>query len=271
MQMVLTVQAGPYEGRVIRLDRGEKATLGRSINADESFPRDPRLSRAHFEVLTVDGRFFVRDLKSRNGIRLNAEKIESGFLADGDEIRAGQSRFTVAMLDGDIFDQEDWLLERRKAMIATSSSIKSPTVIEDPISSEHESHSSGGSGNVGICPAPVRGGTMVLATAALADMPQVSAELRILSGLLEGRTIPLKPGTFLRFGSGPNVDLSLPADPQIAAVHGTVYLTPGNLCQVEVFEPGQQLRINGKVVRDATWRAGEVLEVGSTQIVLALG
>ena len=53
---------------------------------------DPKVSSFHARIdRTLDG-FTVVDLKSRNGTYVNGQRVESGWLKAGDEIRVGTAR-----------------------------------------------------------------------------------------------------------------------------------------------------------------------------------
>ena len=60
----------------------------------------PNISRRHAViefVVAADGvpRHRIRDLKSRNGVRLNGQRIEESFLAPGDRVGIGAQVFVV--------------------------------------------------------------------------------------------------------------------------------------------------------------------------------
>lgn len=74
---------GEEEGRVVRL-RAEQ-TLGRSREADVILASD-RVSRTHAVVLAQRGRFYVLDLGSANGTRVNGRRVQTSALMDGDVI-----------------------------------------------------------------------------------------------------------------------------------------------------------------------------------------
>ncbi|MFA4985529.1 MAG: FHA domain-containing protein [Candidatus Brocadiia bacterium] len=68
----------------------EKLTfvVGRSTEADLKI-EDPDASRKHCQFEFKDGKYFVKDLESRNGIALNEIKVKENWLASGDIIRLG--------------------------------------------------------------------------------------------------------------------------------------------------------------------------------------
>ena len=74
----------------------ERTTIGRSPDC-EIFLDDVTVSRNHAVLLRRDGAFFVEDLGSLNGTFLNRRRIESGELADGDELQIGKYRLTFLL------------------------------------------------------------------------------------------------------------------------------------------------------------------------------
>ena len=61
----------------------ERMTVGRDPGCDIS-DGDPRLSRRHAEFLATPSGLMVRDLESRNGIRVNGRMVQQATLAPGD-------------------------------------------------------------------------------------------------------------------------------------------------------------------------------------------
>ena len=75
---------------------GERTTIGRSPDC-EIFLDDVTVSRKHAVLVRRDGSFFIEDLGSLNGTFLNRRRIESGQLADGDELQIGKYRLTFLL------------------------------------------------------------------------------------------------------------------------------------------------------------------------------
>jgi hypothetical protein len=75
---------------------GERTTIGRSPDC-EIFLDDVTVSRRHAVLELREGSFFIEDLGSLNGTFLNRRRIESGELADGDELQIGKYRLTFLL------------------------------------------------------------------------------------------------------------------------------------------------------------------------------
>jgi pSer/pThr/pTyr-binding forkhead associated (FHA) protein len=70
--------------------------IGRSRDCD-IVVRDPTVSRAHALVAVAGGRVTVQDLGSSNGVSVNGQRIGGEVeLADGDQVRLGRVRMTLA-------------------------------------------------------------------------------------------------------------------------------------------------------------------------------
>lgn len=78
---------GPDAGRAFRLHPGENR-VGRAEDNDLVLS-DTNVSRHHAAFVREAGVVRVRDLGSRNGTRLNGERVEEAELADGDELEIG--------------------------------------------------------------------------------------------------------------------------------------------------------------------------------------
>lgn len=98
MSVTLTITEGPHSGRTFEFDRHDTFLVGRTkeCHFQLSFD-DPYFSRRHFLIEINPPRCRVMDLRSRNGIFVNGEKVDDAELKDGDEVRAGHTVFRVSV------------------------------------------------------------------------------------------------------------------------------------------------------------------------------
>lgn len=76
---------GTEKGRRWFLDR-DRSLIGRDAAADIVIT-DRRVSREHAEIIREEGKYFIRDLGSKNGTCVNGERIEAAtVLHDGDHV-----------------------------------------------------------------------------------------------------------------------------------------------------------------------------------------
>ncbi len=94
---LLTMLQGPTPGAIQPVT--QEVVLGRGEDLDARID-DRGMSRQHARIFKVGGRFYVEDLGSTNGTRVNGEKIATQrALEDGDRIQLGEStllRITLA-------------------------------------------------------------------------------------------------------------------------------------------------------------------------------
>ena len=91
----MTILSGFYEGLEVSLDR-DRLVIGRGRNADLPLA-EATISRAH-AAIGFDGRaFYVEDLSSTNGTRVNGTRITRHALEADDEIQMGKLRIGVTL------------------------------------------------------------------------------------------------------------------------------------------------------------------------------
>lgn len=73
---------------------GETTIVGRGEHVNIKI-EDGDLSREHFSITQKSGSFYLADLNSVNGTRVNGVRVAEAILRDGDEIEAGSSHFKV--------------------------------------------------------------------------------------------------------------------------------------------------------------------------------
>lgn len=131
-----TLQLRPLttRGRPVPLG-AEAITIGR--HPDNTFPlKDERASRFHC-VIEPDGggAFRVRDLGSRNGTKVNGEKVELATIVSGDMVKVGNHEFRVeeseraAAIDGRAGDHAAW----EKALRETIKNLTPDLPVEETI------------------------------------------------------------------------------------------------------------------------------------------
>jgi len=72
----------------------EKLLVGRRSSCDISL-RFPNVSSHHCELELINGYWQVRDLGSRNGVKVNGERVETRFLMPGDVLQVARHRFEL--------------------------------------------------------------------------------------------------------------------------------------------------------------------------------
>jgi sigma-B regulation protein RsbU (phosphoserine phosphatase) len=92
---VLITTRGPTRGKPYPISGGQ-CLLGRLPSCDiyDLFLESPRVSRQHSRITTENGQFYLDDLGSRNGTRLNGALIDARTpIHDGDRIQIGEFEF----------------------------------------------------------------------------------------------------------------------------------------------------------------------------------
>jgi pSer/pThr/pTyr-binding forkhead associated (FHA) protein len=119
MSVLLRCTKGPIAGEVLEIEA--ELVFGRVEPEPGHLGEDPRLSRRHARVFIDDaGSAIVEDLGSTNGTWVNDERLEEPrFLHHGDELRVGQTCFTVELPKG-------------RAATQLDSAIAAPTLSDGP-------------------------------------------------------------------------------------------------------------------------------------------
>lgn len=100
MTWYLQQQTGRRFDDVAVLNEGQSVVVGRSTEADVTCPRDTAMSSRHLRVMIQDGTCQINDLNSANGSFINEEKIDTGQLNPGDQLRCGQTHFQLESTEG---------------------------------------------------------------------------------------------------------------------------------------------------------------------------
>jgi serine protease Do len=84
----LTILSGPRAGEKLKL-AASGIRIGRETTICEIVLDNPKVSRLHAEVVSIDDRVLLIDRNSSNGTYVNDQKIEKQYLEDGDIIHFG--------------------------------------------------------------------------------------------------------------------------------------------------------------------------------------
>lgn len=99
MGVILEIKAGPMAGKTVGLKTGESVTIGRAEGrAQLAFPHDTFMSGVHLAVECGPQGCRLIDKKSSNGTFLNGASVKDAMLANGDEIKGGQTAFAVKIV-----------------------------------------------------------------------------------------------------------------------------------------------------------------------------
>lgn len=87
----LKIKSGPEKGKAFEIE-SDTVTFGRDPQCTYKL-LDNGVSREHAEIYKVGEMYFIRDLKSRNGIQVNDVQINDELLRDGDIIKICSYQF----------------------------------------------------------------------------------------------------------------------------------------------------------------------------------
>jgi len=94
MRAIVEVPWGPHRGARVVLAPGDVLRVGRHGEGLD-LPKDPQVSRIHFELEWDGARCLVRDKRSMTGTLLNGEDVKEAEVKSGDFIRAGDTLVSV--------------------------------------------------------------------------------------------------------------------------------------------------------------------------------
>ena len=96
MRITLVVTGGPHVGTEFRFDGRDSFLVGRTKDSHFRLSYDdPYFSRRHFVIELNPPRCRLLDLKSRNGVHVNGQRVEVAELQNGDRVKAGHTVFLV--------------------------------------------------------------------------------------------------------------------------------------------------------------------------------
>jgi hypothetical protein len=99
MAVILEIKSGPLISRRLQCAVGQMVVVGRAEERVQfAVPDDDKMSGVHFAVECGPAGCRVIDKGSTNGTSLNGTKIQEAMLANGDEIKSGQTIFVVRIV-----------------------------------------------------------------------------------------------------------------------------------------------------------------------------
>src|SRR5262245_48974849 len=117
---LLEIQSGPKIGTWFTLTHQKEITLGRA-NVNSIVLEDNSVSRSHSVIHELDGKYFAKDIGSRNGTFVNDKKIQDDFLLKhGDRIKVG-----IYVLK--------FLAQPEEEAPVEEETYEEPTVMEEPV------------------------------------------------------------------------------------------------------------------------------------------
>jgi hypothetical protein len=97
--VILEVKTGPLSGEKVVVRTGETVTFGRAAGrANFALPHDTFMSGLHFAVECGPQGASLHDKNSSNGTFLNGARVKDSPLVGGDEVRSGQTSFSVRVI-----------------------------------------------------------------------------------------------------------------------------------------------------------------------------
>ena len=103
--------------RIVRIDKA-RFTIGRNADVDLHL-EEADISRLHAEIVAANGRYVLRDLKSRWGTFVNGERTDEAPLSHGDEVRFGSGGETSIVFQLDAVRRDAGSIEKHVASAAT--------------------------------------------------------------------------------------------------------------------------------------------------------
>jgi eukaryotic-like serine/threonine-protein kinase len=147
MQLILSITAGPHQGKKFVFDGHDTFLVGRVNDAHLQLSYDdPFFSRRHFVLEMNPPRCRLMDLESRNGTEVNGQRVGVAEIVDGDVIKAGHTVFEVAVVRTD----SDHEVTRDLYETVSSSSSKVMPISVDPTLPGYEIVKELGRGGMGV-------------------------------------------------------------------------------------------------------------------------
>jgi hypothetical protein len=149
--LVAKVKSGEEEYTV-----EDALTVGRTPDNTISFPDDANISRNHAEIRERDGEYFLTDLGSANGTKVNGQPLKGVHkLAPGDFIYFGNSKWAVFNVVGEVDPEAEEEDESAEEAVAAEPE-------PDPVQARKSKKMLAGAGGALVLALTIGGGAMYL-------------------------------------------------------------------------------------------------------------
>lgn len=101
VRLTLKILSGSRAGQSVDVRAGDSLSIGRTQKAQMTFADDAQMSGLHVAFECAADKCRVRDLGSLNGTLVNGNRVTEAVLKAGDEVIAGQTRFSVVIDRGE--------------------------------------------------------------------------------------------------------------------------------------------------------------------------
>jgi pSer/pThr/pTyr-binding forkhead associated (FHA) protein len=226
------VVEGPDQGLKFEVVNA-RTIIGRK-NADLKL-NDPTVSGKHAFLEHVGGKLFVTDNKSTNGTNVNGEKVESGPVYNLDEIKVGDTRLLLSVVEDKYgaFTQEYADEDSQESRVEIDES----TMVTGPLPN-----------------------------------PEVPSNIQVVLEVIEGADKGKKFKVAFRssvIGRGQNADFQLD-DIKVSNRHCQLEVHNKDKMTIKDLASSNGTRLNNRYVSAVKIRHGDLLQVGDTKIKLLI-
>jgi pSer/pThr/pTyr-binding forkhead associated (FHA) protein len=265
MQLLLKVISGAKQETKISLRDGQAMQIGRTEWADCAFPEDVLMSSIHFSVECGIVACVVRDLKSTNGTYINGAKKREAVLADGDEIRAGNTVFAVTIEGAPPTSSVSAVAEVGTQLLKTipdfdADALRAHTLAGEPAAADP-------SPPLPTLPLASDSPSESAPVSALPHGPASQLVLDTLTGFREGQRILLRAGETATVGRTERADLAVSDDFQISSIHFSLDWQEGNF-RIRDLGSTNGTTVNDHLVAEAILQDGDRIRAGRTQFAV---
>jgi len=232
LYVVLEVLEGPDQGMKFELENAS-TTIGRK-EADIKLG-DPTVSGKHATIEYVGGKLFITDNKSTNGTRLNGNKVESSPISNLDEIKGGDTRLLLSVLE-DKYGARPGVSEAEDAD-ESRVEVDESTMVSGPLPN-----------------------------------PEIPSNIQVVLEVVEGEDKSKKFRAAYRstvIGRGQKADLRL-SDTKVSKRHCQIEVHNKDKMTVKDLASSNGTRVNQRYISAVKIRHGDMVHIGDTKIRLLI-